>query len=570
MPPNGRSKRGLNGSKSNGEANRSTSSKDDDTFHECQDVSSSKKSNGSTPSDLADDDCDQVAYRSRIYGTLNKHEKVPLLGNKSKKRLMKRLSQRFSKEVSRRRTSIVEALPETPTGWVVLVSALSSLCLGYEVNLQKTLTVPPTIYSQLAVDCRMKEIYNRLTATPESILRRTIQPSLFVGTRGVIASTAAYLHTGPSSKEGYQKFREVVTMSQDGAEIALDWELPPPVDSRTAEMDKQAALHGPNPKHVVLILHGINNDANFGYVKSLMRACTHRGWAAVGMNFRGCGGVALATPRGYNGAYTGDIRGVVRILTGRLAAADGYKLFIVGNSLGANLITKYLGEEGRSGTLPESVSGGISLGNPLHLHGQHIKFPWGHILSLGARKTTLEHLRTFRKFKSAFFQDRINKALMASTLGAFDEAMAPVFLANNSFAPFETKIGYDNGEDYWKDASSYHYVRYISVPLLQLTSDDDFLVAPSSGGKLNYSLSNPNVMVVNTRCGGHLGWRECPPDTGSIFGFGTSWADTATTDFIDAVLQGKSTVVSMGEVDKAKLQARQTAEKQATRLSSRL
>ena len=44
-------------------------------------------------------------------------------------------------------------------------------------------------------------------------------------------------------------------------------------------------------------------------------------------------------------------------------------------------------------------------------------------------------------------------------------------------------------------------------------------------------------MVVRTKCGGHLGWQEAPPDTGNAFGFGTSWADMATTEFIDAVIK---------------------------------
>eukprot|EP00978_Attheya_sp_CCMP212_P049452 scaffold666065_cov55-Attheya_sp.AAC.2 len=43
-------------------------------------------------------------------------------------------------------------------------------------------------------------------------------------------------------------------------------------------------------------------------------------------------------------------------------------------------------------------------------------------------------------------------------------------------------------------------------------------------------------MVVKTKCGGHLGWHEAPPDTGNVFGFGTSWADTATADFIASIL----------------------------------
>jgi hypothetical protein len=50
-------------------------------------------------------------------------------------------------------------------------------------------------------------------------------------------------------------------MPQDGAVIALDWELPP---SDHPDQIKTLARMGPLEKHIVLILHGINNDANFG------------------------------------------------------------------------------------------------------------------------------------------------------------------------------------------------------------------------------------------------------------------------------------------------------------------
>jgi predicted alpha/beta-fold hydrolase len=77
-------------------------------------------------------------------------------------------------------------------------------------------------------------------------------------------------------------------------------------------------------------------------------------------------------------------------------------------------------------------------------------------------------------------------------------------------------------------------VRFVSVPLLQLIASDDFLVYHAFKGKLAYSLANPNVMIVESKCGGHLGWQESPPDR-NVYG-AASWADAATTDFIAAVL----------------------------------
>ena len=75
-------------------------------------------------------------------------------------------------------------------------------------------------------------------------------------------------------------------MPQDGERIAIDWELPQ--NSSLLTMDN--ILSGPIQTTVVIILHGINNDASFGYIRSAMRSCTDRGWAAAGVNMRGCGG----------------------------------------------------------------------------------------------------------------------------------------------------------------------------------------------------------------------------------------------------------------------------------------
>ena len=484
----------------------------------------------------------EEAYHPGPHGTLDKHGDDDDNNRKVVKRsLSRRLSQGISRELLRRQSSSVkENLPKTPSGWAVLLSSIATAVLGYEVRLQTSLTCPPLVFGQTQ-EGPLRTIYERLTSTKDSILTRNIRPSLFVGTRSVATSTAAFIMGGPPSTDEHVRFRQVLTMSQDGATIALDWELPPllHVHSKSARERQEQVLNGPIHQPVVLILHGINNDSSFGYVRSLMRECTNHGWIAAGMNFRGCGGAPVTTPRGYTGAYTGDLRGVVRSISARLA--DGVPMFLVGNSLGANLVTKYLGEEGLSGTLPKQVAGGISLGNPLHIHSKHLGFPWGHILSLGARKGILQNLRYFLPMtKSPQYRRAIRNALLSNTIGEFDEAMAPIFIRNEPSYPFSVKIGYKNGENYWQDASSYRLIRHVPVPLLLITSQDDFLVYKGSTGKMAYSVSNPNVMVVKTKCGGHLGWHESLPERFSVLGFGTSWANAATADFIEAILYSRS------------------------------
>ena len=254
------------------------------------------------------------------------------------------------------------------------------------------------------------------------------------------------------------------------------------------------------------MLHGVNNDSRSGYIRSLQRTLTNRGKIAIGMNFRGCGGISLTAPRGYGGAYTGDIRYVVHYLSSILA--PGESLVLVGFSIGANLLTKYLGEEGLSGTLPKCVVGGASLGNPLHIHSRNnMHFPFRQLIGQGVKLYLLEHWRVWKDAMSnPEIKTAMMKAFLATTIDQVDEAVAPIIVRNEPFYPFAAKIGYETVEDYWEDASSYRYIKHVSVPLLAIIAGDDQVVYHSFQQKLTYSILNPNVMCVETKCGGHLGW----------------------------------------------------------------
>ena len=452
---------------------------------------------------------------------------------------LRRFSKSVSRQVSRQSSNLVESLPETPAGWTVLVSAVLSAALGYEMKLQKSLTTPPIVFGQLPSGGTMGSVYQKMTATADSILSRSIQPSLFVGTRGIVASTAAYLLGGPSKTEEHLRFREILTMTQDGAKIGVDWEVPCQTKGGTdlsVEDRKTQILKGPIREPVIIIFHGINNDASFGYVKSLQRTFADRGWNAAAMNFRGVGGVPLVTPRGYNAAYTGDIRCLVHYISERLA--KDVPIFLVGNSLGANIMAKYMGEEGLSGTLPACVAGAVSLGNPLQIHSMNVPFPFSIAMAMGVKKIVVQNWGILSKVNDSFFRQTMMKAFRQGSIGNYDIAVAPVIIRNEEYYPFAVKTGFKSGEDYWHGSSSYRHVRSIPVPFLNLTATDDFLVSKPSRNRIGYCMANPNIMVVETRCGGHLGWQESPPEQDGFLNFGaSSWADTASADFFEAVMQ---------------------------------
>lgn len=482
----------------------------------------------------------------------------------------------LNRAIKRQSSSIIDGinqtLPTTPTGWALGTLSVASLLLQYELHLQEELSSPPIVFGQFAdrdgrkgsvMNDTMDRVYEKLsngssggdgTTKKEGIFSRKISPSLFIGTRGIMSSTAAYA-LGGRGKDGIDKVkrvREVMTMGADGALIVLDWEIP--VNARSQDGSaEQYAITKPHSivKPVILLLHGMNNDSSFGYIRSMMRTATDRGWIAVCMNLRGQDGlkkVKNTTPRGYNAGYTGDLRGVISQLERRLKKGghntlnnnsdgphEGGPIFLLGYSLGANIVTKYLGEESLHGTLPTCIGGGAALGNPLHIHSGTIHFPWNMVLAAGVKRSILDNFFSFKQHHEPGFQRSMKKALLSPTIGKLDDACAPYILRNEPSPPYTPRIGYKGGEEYWWDSSSHRYVAHVSVPLLKVTAEDDFLVFGQFSRKLNHCLENPNVVVVKTRCGGHLGWQESKP-RGMLTGSG-SWSDEAVADFIDALLQ---------------------------------
>ena len=148
----------------------------------------------------------------------------------------------------------------------------------------------------------------------------------------------------------------------------------------------------------------------------------------------------------------------------------------MGYSLGANIITKYLGEESLHGTLPKCIGGGAALGNPLHIASNTVSFPWNMILAMGVKRSLLQNFRVYMQHHEGGFRNAIKRAMTSRTIGQLDDAVAPYILRNEPYPPFAQRVGYKDGNEYWHDSSSHRYVGHVSVPLLKVAAKDDFLV----------------------------------------------------------------------------------------------
>ena len=94
-------------------------------------------------------------------------------------------------------------------------------------------------------------------------------------------------------------------------------------------------------KRVVVLLHGLEGNAQRPYMLGSARAFSESGYDVCAVNMRGCSGEPNRLYRSYHSGATEDLIAVLDYLN---ANHTYHQIFLKGFSLGANLILKYLGE----------------------------------------------------------------------------------------------------------------------------------------------------------------------------------------------------------------------------------
>jgi hypothetical protein len=142
--------------------------------------------------------------------------------------------------------------------------------------------------------------------------------------------------------------RELVHMP-DGGVVALDTE------------DVPASQQLPANAPVLILLPGLTGGSEDSYVQHAVVHAREAGIRAVVFNSRGTSDSPVTTAQFYSASYTGDLRCVISHVASQLP--PGVPLYAAGWSLGANILTKYLGEEG-AGT---PIKAAVTMCNPFNL-----------------------------------------------------------------------------------------------------------------------------------------------------------------------------------------------------------
>ena len=275
----------------------------------------------------------------------------------------------------------------------------------------------------------------------------------------------------------------------DGDFLNLDWAL---CSTRPA-----------TDRPLVVLCHGLEGDSRRPYITGAVRLANEGGLDCLAWNFRSCGGEMNRLPRFYHLGDTDDLRAVIEH-----GLAAGYKsVYAIGFSAGANMLLKYLGEEGLAAR--GKIAAAAAISPPLDMQDAAVQMESAHGLFYNHRFVAFLSAKVRQKPSLSHFWPGLKRV---ETLRQFDELVT---------APIH---GFASADDYYDRSSSKAFLPSIAVPTLVLTAENDPFFGPGCSPKTMFDQLE-NVFGCFPAHGGHCGFAG--PSLN-----GTTWGEQVTMDFL--------------------------------------
>ncbi|WCJ18477.1 alpha/beta-Hydrolases superfamily protein [Euphorbia peplus] len=273
----------------------------------------------------------------------------------------------------------------------------------------------------------------------------------------------------------------------DGGTLALDWLTPAAVEEGVS--NKSDALLQDEKAPIVIVTPGLTSDSSAAYIKNIAFAMARKGWNVVVCNHRGLGGIPITSDCFYSAGWTEDLRSIIEHIHSQYPEAP---LYAVGTSIGANILVKYLGEQG----LEIPLTGAAAVCSPFDLlvcdrfmNRRFVQKLYNRALAIG--------LQGYAQLHHAVMSRLIDweSVKLSRYLRDFDKH------ATRVLAKFETV------DTYYRRSSCVNFIGNVSVPLLCISALDD-PVCSREAIPWDECRANENIILATTEHGGHLAYYE--------------------------------------------------------------
>ena len=371
------------------------------------------------------------------------------------------------------------------------------------------------------------------------------------------------------------RYRRETIKAYDGNDLLLDWIEHPDDEFEEDESDDEddikinikikkrrssrMSIKQHNALPIVVIIHGLGDNNKTPYVKRLARACHRSGWRVVAYSYWRC-----------DFGCTKDLTYVMQHLNNEYPESP-----IVGCafSAGGHLLLRYLEDVGRKTPMicALTFSGAFELKKTIENVQKNELASYGMYLTSQLRVCFERHMQNDRRFRPTL--DRQGNVIAPAMLDptrvkkrVYDKGAVGGVLRGNAQSEYDRflyeidnysgKNKNDQGGEYkFLKQTRGHYrktaaseISKIKITTLILHSDDDPIVA---GSLIDWNEipENKNVIILNTKRGGHCSWYE------GLFPIGDCWCDRVAKRFISSVLESHSHTNFLVDVIRRSLKA---------------
>jgi len=274
-------------------------------------------------------------------------------------------------------------------------------------------------------------------------------------------------------------------------------------DGATVTYDLYHAIEQ-HPEHgdfTLAICPGIGNNSESVYIRRVVYNAQLHGYRVCVLNHIGTlATVPVTSPRIFMYGNTADYAAMIKDLVRRFPTT---KVISVGFSMGGNLITKYLGEPR---VKPKNVVAGLSVCQGYDAKkAMELLLEWKGFRRLYIYAMTENMKSIIRRWHNALFTEEIKKKLGITERQVYSSAT----LLELDDIYTRRLAGFPNLPDFYNAMSCKHHLHNIKVPTVFINSVDDPIVPPPLLEIVrDAALKNPNMIFIEQKFGGHLGFYE--------------------------------------------------------------
>lgn len=253
----------------------------------------------------------------------------------------------------------------------------------------------------------------------------------------------------------------------------------------------------------VVLLHGLEGSIDSPYLRRMLNQLADLGWRGLLVYWRGCGDEDNRLPVTYHAGRSEDLSEVMSYLANH---SNSHETFTVGYSLGANILLKWLGLQGRQ-KLSTQVNAAFAVSTPFDLAicadsiDKGFSKIYKHYLLTSLKKKLINRFSSEELLK--YLNLTAKDIMLISGMREFDERIT---CRLNDFS---------SADDYYQKSSSKYYLKDIDVPCVILHAEDDPFMSPEIIPD-ERELSVTSELRVSKN-GGHVGFVTVPDKSGRSF-----------------------------------------------------